>query len=171
MFELVNIAPFGQGMRGHTRVLIQKDRSGDLRQHGEPVGGSRATYFADLVLDGRAGELAITLGPPHSADAETATQKGVELAEDTLQSSRLDLIGVLADVFPTQGATKAEARRHMVKPRWVHSVKTFDRSWDDLVGRGVLARIKGGQKYRLVPVEERLSAALGDEPFVGPGDM
>lgn len=49
LFELQVQEPFGIGLRGRSKLLINKDRNGDLRRHGIREG--KATYFADLVLD------------------------------------------------------------------------------------------------------------------------
>lgn len=54
LYELQVDQPFGIGKRGKARLIINKDRNGDLRQHGIDEG--KATYFGDLVLDATAGE-------------------------------------------------------------------------------------------------------------------
>jgi hypothetical protein len=52
LFELVNVKPFGKGLLGHSRLLIHKDRNGDLRQHGVPdPDNPRVNHFADLYLN------------------------------------------------------------------------------------------------------------------------
>jgi hypothetical protein len=67
LFELVNIKPFGKGMLGHSKLIVHKDRNGDLRQHGTPDPSNlRATHFADLHLDAidPANPLRLELKPP-----------------------------------------------------------------------------------------------------------
>jgi hypothetical protein len=71
LYELQVLEPFGIGMRGKAKLIINKDRNGDLRQHGITEG--KATYFADLVLDATAGELEcpkLWLFPPQGDEGE-----------------------------------------------------------------------------------------------------
>ena len=54
LFELINVSPFGKGMCGRSKLIIHKDRNGDLRQHGVPdENNPRVTHFADLHLEAR----------------------------------------------------------------------------------------------------------------------
>jgi len=64
-----------------------------------------------------------------------------------LPASRLVLIDVLDNVYPTNGATKAELRAACAFAKLSRS--TFDRAWDDLVERAVIARIDGTQRHKL----------------------
>ncbi len=49
-FVLINQEPFGRGRKGHSALLVAKDRFGHLRKHGEP-GKDGLTPIADLILD------------------------------------------------------------------------------------------------------------------------
>jgi len=69
LFELINIAPFGKGMSGRSKLVIHKDRNGDLRQHGVPDPKEhRISHFADLYLDASGlifdGSMSLALTPP-----------------------------------------------------------------------------------------------------------
>jgi len=79
--------------------------------------------------------------------AKPASGRWAELYAE-LPASRLALIDALDNVFPVNGATKAELLRAVVAGRKM-SRPTFDRAWDDLVAREVLARIEGTQRYKL----------------------
>ena len=54
-------------MLGHSKLIVHKDRNGDLRQHGTPdPNNPRATHFADLHLNAtdQANPLRLELKPP-----------------------------------------------------------------------------------------------------------
>jgi hypothetical protein len=58
LFELVNIKPFGKGMLGHSKLIVHKDRNGDLRQHGrgpvnlnQPQGNDHENHHRDRHSD------------------------------------------------------------------------------------------------------------------------
>src|SRR5512133_372292 len=66
LFELINVQPFGKGMRGKSKLVIHKDRNGDLRQHGIPDSKQpRIAHFADLYLDATGTDLKLELRPPN----------------------------------------------------------------------------------------------------------
>jgi hypothetical protein len=63
-FLLENIKPFGVGLKGRSRILITKDRPGQLRTHGKPSIGGLHTY-GDLVLNSQDDGLSeLTVYPP-----------------------------------------------------------------------------------------------------------
>lgn len=73
LFELQVVEPFGIGLRGRSKLYINKDRNGDLRQHGITEG--KSTYFADLVLDATAGDTEVPklwLFPPRAEGDEVS---------------------------------------------------------------------------------------------------
>ena len=83
LLELVNVDPFGRGLRGHSQVMIHKDRNGDLRRHGIRVDGERSVHFADLVMDATQdwtedGSVELELTPPagSTGDGETTDPLG-----------------------------------------------------------------------------------------------
>ena len=49
MFIIENTDPFGIGLAGRSRVLIRKDRPGQLRRHGI-LGKERLVHYCDLVV-------------------------------------------------------------------------------------------------------------------------
>lgn len=65
-----------------------------------------------------------------------------------LPESRLKIIDVFQNVFPAAGATKAQAWEQC-KGLGITERRTFYRSWDDLIERGVLIRYEGTQQYNL----------------------
>lgn len=67
--------------------------------------------------------------------------------EAELPESRLAVVDVVRNVFPNVGGTKAEVRAECARAG-MH-VRTFRRCWDELLERGVLARVVGSQRYRL----------------------
>jgi len=73
LFELRAVDPFGKGLVGRSKVLINKDRNGDLRQHGARVKDERAMHFADLVLDATDVDVSLRLYPPVGSDGGPAT--------------------------------------------------------------------------------------------------
>lgn len=62
-FILVNKEPFGRGQRGHSELIVAKDRPGFLRQHGIPK-TPPLVHIADLVIDATGDELELSLTPP-----------------------------------------------------------------------------------------------------------
>jgi hypothetical protein len=50
MFLMESVKPFGDGIKGSSRVLISKDRNGGLRKHGRVL-ESGLTHIGDLVGD------------------------------------------------------------------------------------------------------------------------
>jgi hypothetical protein len=57
MYLLENRDPFGIGMTGRSRLLIRKDRPGQLRRHGVPAHDG-LFWYADLVVDSHGEEFA-----------------------------------------------------------------------------------------------------------------
>lgn len=52
LIELTNAEPFGRGRRGRSHVTVNKDRPGQLRQHGRPDRNRPGvTYMGTLVVD------------------------------------------------------------------------------------------------------------------------
>jgi hypothetical protein len=61
-FTLQNVARFGEGMAGRSRLLIAKDRPGQLRPHALPGAGDR-WWYADFTLDTGTAEPAEFVAP------------------------------------------------------------------------------------------------------------
>jgi hypothetical protein len=57
MYIMENREPFGIGRTGKSRVLVRKDRPGQLRRHGIPAHDG-LFWYADLVVESRAEEFA-----------------------------------------------------------------------------------------------------------------
>lgn len=72
---------------------------------------------------------------------------------EALPKSRLIIIDVLQNVFPAAGATKAEIRRECAV-LGLAEARTFYRSWDDLVERGVLLQYEKAQRFNLASTFE-----------------
>ena len=69
-FLLENIKPFGVGLKGRSRILITKDRPGQLRTHGKPSIGGLHTY-GDLVLNSQDDGLSELVVHPPWEDEDT----------------------------------------------------------------------------------------------------
>jgi hypothetical protein len=98
LFELINLEPFGKGLKGRSRLVIHKDRNGDLRQHGVPdEKNPRITVFGDLTLDAREGlglftvsGVSLSLNPPQDGRSGSAPSKIDLLGESILFVLRQD---------------------------------------------------------------------------------
>lgn len=78
-FVLENVAPFGIGVTGRSRIRIAKDRPGQLRRSSVP--GSMF-WFADLVINSHAPEFA-------EIDVASPSQNGVSTFRPTILMARL----------------------------------------------------------------------------------
>jgi hypothetical protein len=68
MYLLENKSPFGIGITGRSRLLIKKDRPGQLRRHAVP--GSEGLFsYADLVVESHDEDFAeVSLTPPEQRE-------------------------------------------------------------------------------------------------------
>lgn len=150
LFEMQVVDPFGIGLRGRARVLINKDRNGDLRQHG--IRDGKATHFADLILDATAGEdecPRLWLFPPKSEDDEQEGD-GVVVDPKSLLMNQIEHVlrmrGALGardlrDAVPGRGSETDKAIQSLLNERRLHEVT------------------KGASKVRHLP--EQCSPLLG----------
>jgi len=127
LYELQVEQPFGIGKRGKARLIINKDRNGDLRQHGVDEG--KATYFGDLVLDATAGELEVPklwLSPPtaeageDSAPAYDPMLEKVDLIRAALRKRGPLLARDLRSAIEGRGADIDRAVQFMLNQNMLH---------------------------------------------------
>lgn len=141
----------GDGPRGHV-VTIEVSKSKD---DGEPEPLVLDMTVLDLGQVDRLGRAVTSVVLTHAGDAVDGLATVVagvprgrwaEMYEQ-LPKSRLDLIDVFQNMFPAAGATKPEGRK--AAKGLGMSDRTFERAWDDLIERGVIARYESTQKWNL----------------------
>jgi hypothetical protein len=75
--------------------------------------------------------------------------------EKNLTENQAMLVGIMAELFPERGATKAEIKRHALvrlrpSDRKPLPKQSYDRAWDGVTGKsGVFAQVQGTQRYVL----------------------
>lgn len=73
---------------------------------------------------------------------------------ENLTENQSVIVGVIADIFPERGATKAQTEK-IVKERVrpsdgkVVGHSSFSKAWDALVGKGTLMQVQGSQRFVL----------------------
>ncbi|MES2211405.1 MAG: AAA family ATPase [Chloroflexota bacterium] len=72
MFVIEQGDPFGEGLKGRSRVHITKDRNGKLRRAGQPEGRPGFTYLGDLVGDSTGDRPSFAFYPPTSEEEMAA---------------------------------------------------------------------------------------------------
>ncbi|HEY6686936.1 MAG TPA: hypothetical protein VI094_12095 [Propionibacteriaceae bacterium] len=77
-YMLVNREPFGIGLTGHSRLLITKDRPGQLRAHGLRSPGA-LDWYGDLVLESHGEDSAtIKIWPAKERDQDAQDERPIE---------------------------------------------------------------------------------------------
>lgn len=128
LFELQVLEPFGIGMRGRSKLIINKDRNGDLRQHGITEG--KSTYFADLVLDATSMDDCpnLWLFPPHD-EADDEVVEGSDLDPKVARMREVEQVlrmrgplnsRDLRDAVPGRGADTDKAVQSMINLGRLH---------------------------------------------------
>lgn len=143
LFEMQVVDPFGIGLRGKSKVLINKDRNGDLRRHG--VRDGKATYFADLVLDATDTEDCpkLWLFPPHAED-EDGSGEAIELDPKVLKMRDIE------QVLRLRGPLSARDLRDAIPGRG----SDIDKAVQSMINLGRLhdgEMVKGPAKLRHLP--------------------
>jgi DnaB-like helicase N terminal domain len=114
---LVNVEPFGRHMHGSSKVLVTKDRPGQLRSHGESTQHPGITYMGMLSIDDAVNgpDFLMRFHAPkaHGASAAPADDPIIALA---------DLIYAMVALLPDQEVEStniliAEARKAGIKAR------------------------------------------------------
>lgn len=170
-FELVSKDAFGQGIRGKSELLVQKDRPGGLRKHGvKAKSETRATHIGDLVLDDRPADERpeawrwLALYPPITDEQDEEQQTEAHRARSDWLRGEHDRIVVTSlreylaandGIGPSQTALIEHARsNHDVRGRPVPE-KTLRAALEGLVNRRLVvesARASGrggGKTYSL----------------------
>jgi hypothetical protein len=143
LYELQVEQPFGLGKRGRARLLINKDRNGDLRRHGIDEG--KATYFADLVLDATAGEMESPRLWLYPAASEADNASGDVEMDPVVQRSLL-----VEQVLRLRGPLSAKDLRDAVPGRATDT----DKAVQSMLNLGTLhegVMVKGPAKLRHLP--------------------
>lgn len=144
LFEMQVQEPFGIGLRGKSKLLINKDRNGDLRQHGVTEG--KATHFGDLVLDATDGEDAIPkmwLFPPQA-------EGGEEDGDASDLDPKVQRMREIEQVLRLRGPLSARDLRDAVPGK---SSET-DKAVQSMINLGTLhegVMVKGPAKVRHLP--------------------
>jgi len=150
LIMLDNVAPFGRGMRGMSRVYINKDRPGTLRQHGKPGAGQNgsSTYMGDLVIDDRRTKVSfldIQFYKPKDDDPQDSTTAGRGPSADVQA-----LVSAVRDL--RDKAMPASGRQLRVRTGW--GKDRFEMARTAALLDGVLTEVDGERRSRLlVPVE------------------
>jgi hypothetical protein len=114
---LINTEPFGRRMHGSSKVLVTKDRPGQLRSHGKPTEHPGITYMGMLAIDdGITGpDFQMRFYAPKEGTTESAAAKDpiIELA---------DALYAMVALLPEQqvestGMLIAETRKAGIKAR------------------------------------------------------
>ena len=69
------VAPFGRGLRGKARMMLQKDKPGYLRRHAMEAG-----YVGDLIVDSTEGATTVKIDPP------TLTESNSDWVPETIMT-------------------------------------------------------------------------------------
>ncbi len=143
LFELRVQEPFGIGMRGRSKLYLNKDRTGDLRQHGVTEG--KATYFGDLVLDATdvEGCPQAWLFPPN-VEGEEVDGAGSELDPKVVRMREVE------QVLRLRGPLNARDLRNAIPGRG----SEIDKAVQSMLNLGTLhdgEMVKGPAKLRHLP--------------------
>ena len=117
-FAFEPVQAMGRGMRGYARVLVTKDRPGQVRRHALPIAGSRG-HLADLVVDSRSGPLDAQLVAPEAAADFRPTVAMRKVCDELAKAGRPLTQRSLTDRVPVKAATVRHAIELLVDEGYV----------------------------------------------------
>lgn len=98
---------------------------------------------------------------PGSALAPIVKEDRAQHWEDLATDAATFLVGLFEREFSEgAGGTQAQVRA-VAMETYKMSKSTFYWAWNRLEGRGVIARVAGLQRYKIVPIEDRMSESNG----------
>lgn len=104
-FLMENIAPFGRGLRGASRVYVTKDRPGQLRAYGKPTEHAGKTFIGVLAVDATGDSPDFLVFYPPKADSDEDTKKA--------NGSDADLREIVFNVLAEQPGQQVESLRKL----------------------------------------------------------